>query len=49
MMSPTTIDPAEAAEKVNEEVTLRMEVKSTALRKGDCLLNVKEDLKSCEG
>jgi hypothetical protein len=43
------IGPAEAAKRVNEKVTLRMEEKAAALRKGVCFLNSQEDLKSCEG
>jgi DNA/RNA endonuclease YhcR with UshA esterase domain len=39
------IGPAEAAKKVNEEVTLRMEVKSAALRKDVCFLNSEADFK----
>jgi DNA/RNA endonuclease YhcR with UshA esterase domain len=42
---PKPIGPAEAAKKVNEEVTLRMEVKSAALREGVCFLNSEEDFK----
>ena len=42
---PEAVAPAEAAKKVNEEVTLRMEVKSAALRNGVCFLNSEEDFK----
>jgi DNA/RNA endonuclease YhcR with UshA esterase domain len=37
------IGPAEAAKKVDEQVTLRMEVKSAALREEVCFLNSEED------
>jgi hypothetical protein len=40
---PKPIGPAEAAKKVGEQVTLRMEVKSAALRSGVCFLNSEED------
>jgi DNA/RNA endonuclease YhcR with UshA esterase domain len=43
---PKPIGPAEAAKKVNEEVTLRMEVRSAALRSGVCFLNSEEDFKN---
>ena len=42
---PKPIGPAEAAKKVNEEVTLQMQVKSAALREGVCFLNSEEDFK----
>jgi DNA/RNA endonuclease YhcR with UshA esterase domain len=42
------IGPAEAAKKVNEEVTLQMEVKSAALRSGVCFLNSEEDYKDAK-
>jgi DNA/RNA endonuclease YhcR with UshA esterase domain len=42
---PKPLGPAEAARKVNEEVTLRMEVKSASLRKDVCFLNSEEDFK----
>jgi hypothetical protein len=45
---PKPIGPAEAAKKVNEEVTLRMEVKSAALRKEVCFLNSEEDYKDAK-
>jgi DNA/RNA endonuclease YhcR with UshA esterase domain len=43
---PKPIGPAEAAKKLNEEVTLQMEVRSTALRSGVCFLNSEEDFKN---
>jgi DNA/RNA endonuclease YhcR with UshA esterase domain len=39
------IGPEEAAKQVNEKVTLRMEVKSAALRGSVCFLNSQEDFK----
>jgi DNA/RNA endonuclease YhcR with UshA esterase domain len=42
---PKAIGAAEAAKKVNEEVTLRMEVKSATLRETVCFLNSAEDFK----
>jgi len=42
---PEAVTPAEAAKKVNEQVTLQMEVKSAALRSGVCFLNSEEDFK----
>src|SRR5262245_5521260 len=45
---PNPIGPAEAAKKVNEDVTLRMEVKSAALREGVCFLNSEEDFKDAK-
>jgi DNA/RNA endonuclease YhcR with UshA esterase domain len=42
---PKPIGPAEAAKKVNEEVTLQMEVKSAAAREGVCFLNSEENFK----
>jgi DNA/RNA endonuclease YhcR with UshA esterase domain len=45
---PKPIGPAEAATKVNEEVTLQMEVKSAALREGVCFLNSEEDFKDAK-
>jgi DNA/RNA endonuclease YhcR with UshA esterase domain len=42
------IGPAEAAKKVDEEVTLQMEVKSAALREGVCFLNSEEDFKDAK-
>jgi DNA/RNA endonuclease YhcR with UshA esterase domain len=39
------LGPAEAAKKVNEEVTLRMEVKSATLRETVCFLNSEENFK----
>jgi DNA/RNA endonuclease YhcR with UshA esterase domain len=42
------IGPAEAAKKVNEEVTVQMEVKSAALREGVCFLNSEEDFKDAK-
>jgi DNA/RNA endonuclease YhcR with UshA esterase domain len=43
---PKPIGPAEAAKKVNEEVTLQMEVRSATLRSGVCFLNSEEDFKN---
>jgi DNA/RNA endonuclease YhcR with UshA esterase domain len=45
---PRPIGPAEAAKKVNEEVTLQMEVKSAALRQGGCFLNSEENFKDAK-
>ena len=45
---PKPIGPAEAAKKVNEEVTLQMEVKSATLREGVCFLNSEEDFKDAK-
>jgi DNA/RNA endonuclease YhcR with UshA esterase domain len=45
---PRAIGPAEAAKKVNEEVTLRMEVKSANLRENVCFLNSEEDFKDAK-
>ena len=45
---PKPIGPAEAAKKVNEEVTLKMEVKSAASREGVCFLNSEEDFKDAK-
>jgi DNA/RNA endonuclease YhcR with UshA esterase domain len=42
------IGPAEAAQKVNEDVTLEMEVKSAALREGLCFLNSQQDCKDAK-
>jgi DNA-binding beta-propeller fold protein YncE len=43
--APKPIGPVEAAKKVNEEVTLQMEVKSAALRQAACFLNSEADFK----
>jgi DNA/RNA endonuclease YhcR with UshA esterase domain len=45
---PKPIGPAEAAKKVNEEVTVQMEVKSAALRGEVCFLNSEEDFKDAK-
>src|SRR5262245_7139494 len=45
---PKPIGPAEAAKKVNEAVTLQMEVKSAALREGVCFLNSEEDFRDAK-
>jgi DNA/RNA endonuclease YhcR with UshA esterase domain len=45
---PTPIGPAEAAKKVNEKVTLQMEVKSANLRQGVCFLNSEADFKDAK-
>lgn len=42
---PKPIGPAEAVKRINEEVTLQMEVKSAALQKGVCFLN---SLQGCQ-
>jgi DNA/RNA endonuclease YhcR with UshA esterase domain len=41
------LSPAEAAKKVNERVTVEMEVRSTG-GKGDCFLNSEADYKSAD-
>jgi hypothetical protein len=43
--SPKPICTAEGAKKVGEPGTLRMAVKSAALREGVCFLNPEEDFK----
>ena len=43
--APKPIGPAEAAKKVGEQATLRMAVKSDALRSSVCFLNSEEDFK----
>jgi DNA/RNA endonuclease YhcR with UshA esterase domain len=43
---PQPLGPVEAAKKVNEEVTVRMEVKSANLRSSICFLNSEEDFKN---
>ena len=45
---PKPIGPADAAKKVNEEVTLQMEVKSAALREGVCFLNSEENFRDAK-
>jgi DNA/RNA endonuclease YhcR with UshA esterase domain len=45
---PGPIGPAEAAKKVNEDVTLQMEVKSATLRGSVCFLNSEEDFKDAK-
>jgi DNA/RNA endonuclease YhcR with UshA esterase domain len=42
---PGPISPAEAATKIDKEVTVQMEVKSATLRDGTCYLNSEEDFK----
>jgi DNA/RNA endonuclease YhcR with UshA esterase domain len=42
---PKPVGPAEAAKKVDSEVVLQMEVKSSALSKGVCFLNSEKDYK----
>src|SRR5262245_3390062 len=42
------VGPEEAANKVNEEVTLQMEVKSATLRDDVCFLNSHEDFKDAK-
>lgn len=46
--APKPITPAEAAAKVNEDVTLQMEVKSSSTKNGLCFLNSEADFKSKE-
>jgi DNA/RNA endonuclease YhcR with UshA esterase domain len=41
--APKPITTAEAAKKVNEQVTLQMDVKSAALRGTTCFLNSEDD------
>src|SRR5262249_26367508 len=43
---PSRSAPAEAAKKINEEVTLLTETKSVALRSGVCFLNSEQDLEN---
>jgi DNA/RNA endonuclease YhcR with UshA esterase domain len=45
---PKPLSPAEAAKKVNEEVTLQMEVKSATLRNDVCFLNSEADFKDAK-
>ena len=42
------ITPAEAAKKVKEQVTVKLEVKSAALRNGVCSLNSEEDFRDAK-
>jgi DNA/RNA endonuclease YhcR with UshA esterase domain len=42
------ISPEEAAKKVNQEVTVQMEVKSAAVNKGVCFLNSEENFKDAK-
>jgi len=42
------MSPAEAAKKVNQQVTVKLEVKSAALRNGVCFLNSDDDFKSAQ-
>jgi DNA/RNA endonuclease YhcR with UshA esterase domain len=46
--APKPIGPAEAVKKINEEVTLQLEVKSVSLRKDACFLNSEEDFKDAK-
>jgi DNA/RNA endonuclease YhcR with UshA esterase domain len=46
--APKPIGPTEAAKKIGEQVTLRMAVKSDALRSGVCFLNSEEDFKDAK-
>jgi DNA/RNA endonuclease YhcR with UshA esterase domain len=46
--APKSIGPAEAAKKLGEQVTVRMEVKSAALRSSVCFLNSEEDFKDAK-
>jgi DNA/RNA endonuclease YhcR with UshA esterase domain len=43
---PNPISPAEAADKVNQDVLLEMKVGSATLRNGVCFLNSEENFKS---
>jgi DNA/RNA endonuclease YhcR with UshA esterase domain len=45
---PKPLSAAEAAKKVNEEVTLLMEVKSASLRESVCFLNSEPDFKDAK-
>jgi DNA/RNA endonuclease YhcR with UshA esterase domain len=45
---PGPLGPTEAAKKVNEEVTVQMEVKSATLRQGVCFLNSEADFKDAK-
>ena len=45
---PKPLTPEEAAKKVNEEVTVQMEVKSAAARSGVCFLNSADDYKDAK-
>jgi DNA/RNA endonuclease YhcR with UshA esterase domain len=45
---PAPITPADAASKVNEEVTLQMEVKSASTKNGLCFLNSEADFKDAK-
>jgi len=42
------LSPEEAARQVNEKVTVKMEVKSAALRESVCFLNSQEDFKDAK-
>jgi DNA/RNA endonuclease YhcR with UshA esterase domain len=45
---PKAVGPAEAAKKVDSDVVLQMEVKSSALSKGVCFLNSEKDYKDAD-
>ncbi len=45
---PKPLTPEEAAKKVDQQVVMQMEVKSSALRDGNCFLNSKEDFKDAQ-
>jgi DNA/RNA endonuclease YhcR with UshA esterase domain len=45
---PAPITPADAASKVNQEVTLQMEVKSASTKNGLCFLNSEADFKDAK-
>jgi DNA/RNA endonuclease YhcR with UshA esterase domain len=45
---PAPITPAHVASKVNEEVTLQMEVKSASTKNGLCFLNSEADFKDAK-
>jgi DNA/RNA endonuclease YhcR with UshA esterase domain len=46
--APKALTPAEAVMKVNEEVTLQMEVKSASKRETSCFLNSEADFKDAK-
>lgn len=46
--APKALTPAEAVKKVNEEVTMQMEVKSASKRETSCFLNSEADFKDAK-
>jgi len=46
--APRPITPEEAAKKVDQQVLVEMEVKSSALRDGNCFLNSEKDFKDAK-